>query len=99
MTDYVEQPLDNNDDYSVLTLVAENGEKIEFERIACIALRGTLYLILKPLQLLDGMSEDEAFVFKTHQDRNGEDRYDIELDEDVIDQVFEEYYRLLDEQE
>lgn len=99
MADYVEQPLDNQDDYSVLTLIADDGEEIDFERIAYIPLRGTLYLILKPLQLLDGMDENEAFVFKTHQDRNGEDRYDIELDEDIIDQVFEEYYRLLDEQE
>lgn len=99
MADYVEQPLDNQDEYSVLTLISDDGEEIDFERIAYIPLRGTLYLILKPLQLLDGMDENEAFVFKTHQDRNGEDRYDIELDEDIIDQVFEEYYRLLDEQE
>ncbi len=83
----------------IVVLQAENGEDVEFREIAGIALRGNFYLILQPIVLLEGMSEDEAFVFKVTDGKNGDQRFDLELDDDVVDQVFEEYYRLLEEQE
>ena len=43
------------------------------------------------------MSEDEALVFKVSKAKNGEDSFEIELDEAVIDAVFAEYEKLVDE--
>ena len=67
--------------------------------IAGIKLENGFYAILQPVELLEGMGEDEALVFKVTQDRDGEDHFNIELDDEIISEVFDEYYRLLDEQE
>ena len=98
MADYIEQPVDMEED-SIVTLTSADGQEIDFVEIAGIALRGNFYVILQPVELLEGMVEDEALVFKVTQDRDGEDHFNIELDDEIIGEVFDEYYRLLDEQE
>lgn len=98
MADYIEQPVDMEED-SIVTLTSADGQEIDFVEIAGIALRGNFYAILQPVELLEGMGEDEALVFKVTQDRDGEDHFNIELDDEIISEVFDEYYRLLDEQE
>ena len=98
MADYIEEAVDLEED-SIVTLTSADGQEIDFVEIAGIALRGNFYVILQPVELLEGMGEDEALVFKAYQSRDGEDHFDIELDDEIINEVFEEYYRLLDEQE
>lgn len=88
-----------NDDDDVVTLMSANGEEIDFVEIAGIAYRGNFYAILQPVELLEGMEEDEALVFKVSRGKDGDDRFEIELDDAVIDGVFAEYNRLLDEAE
>ena len=82
-----------------ITLLAADGEEIEFNEIAGIAYRGNFYAILQPIVLLDGMGDNEALVFKVTRGDKGEDKFSIELDEDIIEAVFAEYNRLLDEAE
>ena len=89
----------NNDDDDIVTLMSANGEEIQFVEIAGIAYRGNFYAILQPVELLDGMEEDEALVFKVTRGKDGEDKFEVELDDTVIDAVFVEYNRLLDEAE
>lgn len=88
-----------NDDDDIVTLMSANGEEIDFVEIAGIAYRGNFYAILQPVELLDGMEEDEALVFKVSRGKDGEDKFEVELDDAVIDAVFVEYNRLLDEAE
>lgn len=86
-----------NDDDDVITLVADNGEEIDFIEIAGIAYRGNFYAILQPIKLIDGMEADEALIFKVNRGKDGEDKFEIELDDSIIDAVFVEYNKLLDE--
>ena len=86
-----------NDEDDIVTLTGENGQDIDFIEIAGIALKGNFYAILQPVELIAGMSDDEALVFKVTTDKNGEDTFDIELDDNIIDAVFKEYNRLYDE--
>ena len=88
-----------NDDDDVITLLTANGEEVDFVEIAGIAYRGNFYAILQPVELLEGMEEDEALVFKVSRGKDGEDKFEIELDDAIIDAVFEEYNKLLDEAE
>lgn len=87
---------DDNDD--LVELMTANGETVKFVEIAGIAHRGNFYAILQPVELLEGMDDDEALVFKVTRNAAGEDSFEIELDDDIIDAVFKEYNRLLDEQ-
>lgn len=91
----VDHMIEDNDD--VITLMSANGEEIDFVEIAGIAYRGNFYAILQPVELLEGMEEDEALVFKVTRGKDSDDKFEIELDDAVIDAVFAEYNRLLDE--
>lgn len=86
----------NEDD--IVTLQTESGESVDFIEVAGIAYNKNFYVILQPVQLLDGMEDDEALVFKVSRGADGEDKFEIELDDEIIDAVFKEYNRLLDEQ-
>ncbi len=88
---------DENDE-DVITLTMSDGEEVDFIEIAGIKLESGYYLILQPVELLDGMDEDEALVFKVEKGVDGENTYNIELDDKINDAVFAEYNRLLDEQ-
>ena len=81
----------------IVTLLSADGEEIDFVEIAGIAHKGNFYAILQPVELVEGMSDDEALVFLVERGEDGEDRFTIELDDEIIDAVFAEYNRLLDE--
>ena len=81
-------------DDNIVTLRSAKGEDIDFVEIAGIAYRGNFYAILQPVKLLDGMKDDEALVFKVTRGRNGEDNFEIELNDSIVDAVFKEYDKL-----
>ena len=83
-------------DDDIVTLLSATGEEVDFVEIAGIAHKGNFYAILQPVELLEGMSDDEALVFKVSRGEDGEDKFEIELDDEIIDAVFAEYNRLLD---
>ena len=83
------------DDDDVVTLLSANGEEIDFVEIAGIAYRGNFYAVLQPVELLEGMTDEEALVFKVTKGENGEDNFEIEIDETIINAVYEEYLKLL----
>lgn len=97
----IERPLNEIDesefaDDDTITLLNSNGEEIQFIEIAGIAHKGNFYAILQPVELIEGMAEDEALVFKVSRAENGEDKFEIVLDDEIINAVFETYNKLLD---
>ena len=97
----MERPLNEIDesefaDDDTITLLSSNGEEIQFIEIAGIAHKGNFYAILQPVELIEGMAEDEALVFKVSRAENGEDKFEIVLDDEIINAVFETYNKLLD---
>ncbi len=90
--------MNNTNEDDIITLQTANGESVDFIEVAGIAYNNNFYVILQPVELLDGMDDDEALVFKVSRGADGEDKFEIELDDDIIDAVFKEYNRLLDEQ-
>lgn len=89
--------MNNTNEDDIITLQTANGESVDFIEVAGIAYNNNFYVILQPVELLDGMDDDEALVFKVSRGADGEDKFEIELDDDIIDAVFKEYNRLLDE--
>ena len=88
--------LDEENDENII-LYDENNEAVEFEQIAVIKLREKIYALLKPANPLEGVGEDEAMVFALEVFDNGYELV-LEMDEDVIDEVFDVYCSMLDEQ-
>lgn len=84
-----------NDEDDIVTLISEEGEEIDFVEIAGIAYRGNFYAVLQPVELIDGIGEEEALVFKVTKGKNGEDNFEIEIDETIVQAVYDEYLKLL----
>ena len=87
-------PARNNDDENIVTLLTANGEEIDFMEVAGIAYKGKFYAIMQPTELLEGMDDNEALVFEAKRSPDGSDSFEIVLDDEIIDAVFDEYNRL-----
>ena len=84
---------ENNND--AIILLNEKGEEILFEQIALIPLLQKVYVILKPVQPMEGVGEDEGLVFSIEQNENNEEYLALTVDEDIIDSVFKVYDQLV----
>ena len=80
-----------------IKLYNEENQEVEFEQIALIPLEEKTYAILKPVDTMEGIADDEALVFKVTRGKDGEDKFEIELDDSVVDAVFAEYNKLYEE--
>ena len=80
---------ENNDN---ITLYGDDNEPIEFEQVAVVPYDGSIYAILHPVVLIDGMEENEALVFEV----TGEDNLELVIDDDIIDAVFDIYYEMVE---
>ena len=87
---------ENNNDKIIL--FNENGDEIAFEQIAIIPILEKTYAILKPIQPIDGVGEDEGLVFSIEQNEDGEEYLALTVDEDIIDAVFTVYETLVAEE-
>ncbi|MGN1227634.1 MAG: DUF1292 domain-containing protein, partial [Christensenellales bacterium] len=95
--DAIEAILDENNTENVVLYNSDN-EAVEFEQIAVIPLEDKDYVILKPVEPLEGMKDDEALVFAIEEDENEDDvQLVLEQDEEVIDEVFNVYDKLFEE--
>lgn len=82
-----------------IVLFDENEKPVSFEQIALIPFQEKLYAILKPIEKMDGVAEDEAIVFSFEEDDANEDQLlVVEENDTIIDEVFAIYNKLLDEQ-
>lgn len=86
--------LDENNTDNV-TIYDENDKPYEFEQIAIIPYNERLFAILKAIEDKEA-NNDYAYVFEL---KDGEDDPMLELidDDALIDEVFNEYYKLLKE--
>ena len=95
MSDYI-NPIDalyDEDNNDAIILFNEKGEEIAFEQIAIIPQGDKVYAILKPIQPLEGVGEDEGLVFLINDD---DGILELITDEKIIDDVFAVYDELVE---
>ncbi len=91
----IEKILDENNEDSI-TLYDEQDRATEFDQVAVIPLYEKIYVILKPITKIAGVGDDEALVFVIEEIED-EDTLVLVDSEGIVDAVFGEYYKLLDE--
>ena len=79
-----------------IMLTNEDGQTVAFKQVAVIPYKQTLYCILKPLDKIDGIADDEAVVFFV-DDIEDDPVLKAETDEETAIEVFNIYYDLLEE--
>lgn len=87
--------LDENND-SPITLYDESDKEVNFDQVAIIPFDEKLYAILKPIDKMENVEDDEAIVFLVEETEDGDASLVIENDEATAIKVFDEYYKLLD---
>ena len=81
-----------------IVLTDDKGRKLAFEQVAVIPYEQKLYCVLKPLDHIDGVADDEALVFYVDEGENEDDDPVLRIEDDELKaiDVFMEYYDLLD---
>lgn len=102
-----ERPLDlldvllDSENKDPIILMDEKGKKLTFEQVAVIPYGNEnekkLYCVLKPMDKIDGIADDEAIVFLVDEDNDANTILRVEEDEEVAIAVFDKYYDLLEE--
>ena len=82
---------DNNDP---IVMTGEDGREITFEQVAIIPHDHKVYCVLKPLDKIEGIEDDQAIVFLIDSDDEGKTVLKIELNEDTAKLVFDKYIEL-----
>ena len=87
----------DEDNKDPIVLIANNGRRLSFEQIAVIPYNDKIYCVLKPIDKIDNIEDDEAIVFYVEEEEGKEPVLMVETDEKTAISVFDEYYNLLDE--
>ena len=80
-----------------IVLYDEDDNAVEFEQVAVIPMDDSIYVILVPVTEMEGVGEDEGVVFVIEEDEENEPLLSIVVEDDVIDAVFAEYDKLVEE--
>lgn len=101
MKDLLDILLDE-EDIDPVVLTDGEGTQVEFEQVAVISHDINneigLYAILKPLNQIEGIADDEAVVFKVVENDNGQFVLHVEVDEMIAIEIFNIYYDMFEEE-
>ena len=100
MSEYM-NPIDqlyDEENTDPITLYNEKGEPVDFEQVAIIPLNERVFAILKPITPVPGLGEDEALVFVV-EEIDDEEMLVLVTDDKIIDDVFDVYESLVDDEE
>lgn len=86
---------ENNND--VIILYNDEGNPVRFSQIAVVYCNDEPYFILSIIDENTGEHDDEGIVFKIVEQDNGEELLVVEENDEVIDDVFDEYEKLIEE--
>lgn len=82
---------------SVVSLIDENGLEAEFDVLMAFDYEGKRYVALLPMDSVEGIEEDEVLMLEVVRE-NGEETYRGIENPVLLDEVFEEFIDLFEEQ-
>jgi len=94
----IEKLLDTDNNEPII-LYDEKDNGIKFEQIALIPYEEKLYALLKPIEKMEGVADDEAVIFAFEEDENENSQFlRVVNDDKTIDAVFAIYLKLAKEE-
>ncbi len=83
----------------IVELTTDDGKKLKFFFVGTIEYKGKNYSAFEPAEAIEGLSEDDLIIFElAGDDEETADLLPIE-DEKLLDEVFEEFCKVLEEDE
>ena len=83
----------------IVELTTDDGKKLKFYFVGTIEYKGKNYSAFEPAEEIDGIDEEDLIIFElSGDDEETADLLPIE-DEALLDEVFQEFCRVLEEDE
>ncbi|HHT86355.1 MAG TPA: DUF1292 domain-containing protein [Clostridiales bacterium] len=86
----------STDEFHEVILKDEAGNDVHFDHVLTFKYEGEKYIALLPLDEVEGIGEDEVLLLRI-DNQNGEDVYKTIENEVLLEEVFDEFMRLLEE--
>ena len=74
----------------------DKAKRITFEQVAVVPYDGKIYVVLKPIDKIEGVKDDEAIVFLCDETTKPT-TLRPEQDQEIAVKIFDEYYNLVEE--
>ena len=79
-----------------IVLEDDKGKRVAFEQVAVVPYDGKIYVVLKPIDKIEGVKDDEAIVFLCDETTKPT-TLRPEQDQEIAVKIFDEYYNLVEE--
>jgi hypothetical protein len=87
------------DEEDIVELTTDDGKKLKFYFVGTIEYKGKNYSAFEPAEQIDGIEDDDLVIFElAGDDEETADLLPVE-DDALLDEVFEEFCRVLEEDE
>ncbi len=93
-----QQNLEEDDDIVVLYNEATDQDE-EFYELAQLDVDKKWYVVLKPVEKLDDIGEDEVLIYEVVEDKEGNSFFQAIEDDKVLEKVFDEFMKMVEEWE
>ena len=92
MADFFEDQNNMEEDDDIITLYNEETDKDEeFYHLATLDVDNSWFIVMKPVQKLDDIEEDEVLIYEIGENEEGNDVFLAIEDEDLLQRVFDEF--------
>lgn len=92
MADFFEDNNNIEEDDDIIVLHNEATDKDEeFYHLATLDVDGKWYVVMKPVEKLEDIADDEVLIYEIVEDEEGNDTFAPIEDEDVLEKVFSEF--------
>ncbi len=78
---------------AIVELIDEDGKTVRFEHVYTVPFEGDEYVLLSPIDDVDGIGEDEVMIMRIEPGDEDDAYVGIE-DEELLEKIFEKYLEL-----
>ena len=98
MADYFKDQMNTNEDDDVIVLYNEETDKDEeFYELATLDVDNKWYIVMKPVEQLPDIADDEVLIYEIIEDKEGNSNFAPIEDDGVLEKVFNEFIAMLEE--
>lgn len=98
MADYFKDQMNTAEDDDIIVLYNEETDKDEeFYELATLDVDNKWYIVMKPVEQLPDIADDEVLIYEIVEDKEGNSNFAPIEDDAVLEKVFNEFIAMLEE--
>lgn len=82
---------------NIIELIDEDGNAVQFEHLCTVPYDGDEYIVLADVNDDEDDEEQAVVILRIVPKEDGDDEYDGEVEEDILNAVFEKFLEMTEE--